>query len=186
MRIISLLALIIANLLSVQAQTQRSTADAVKWARALELDSLGKTAQAVKLYTDLTNEPAWAYKAYMARSGAYFVVLHDYQEAFMDLAKAMELEPDSIAPYLNRSACYITAKMPDRALSDLDEALVRARDREDSISVFVNQASALFTVRKFDVALTALDKALLLDSTSMAVLLNKATALDELGKQEEA
>lgn len=156
------------------------------WDRAMMLDSTGKHTQAMKVLAQLTEAPAFAYKAHLARARIFFYDEQDPQSAFGEIAAATQLEPDSARPLINRSSMYIDAGMADRAIGDLDQALKLSRTRVDSTSLFLNRGSAYTMVRRFNDALRDYDAALAMDSTNWAVLSNKAAILDEIGRADES
>ncbi len=177
---VSLLLLVLNGL---QAQT-----DALdqKWRKAMALDSAGKYSQALRMIEPFLAEKEYEYQALMARSSIYFYSMERYQDALADVGAAMELEPDSAKPYLNRSSFYLTAGMFDRAVADLDEALRRSLTRIDSISAYLNKGAALGHMRRFQEAIDVLDLALVLDPDEWTLRFNKAAHLDEMDRTAEA
>jgi tetratricopeptide (TPR) repeat protein len=162
------------------------SAQEADWNKAVALDSAGKHTQAMKLYDRLVDEPAYRYKALVARGMIEFYQLGQFDEAFADIGAAMALEPDSATPFMNRSSMYLDLRMPERALSDLDEGIKRCRNATDSSSVYLNYGAGYTMIRQFDKALVALDKAILLDPTNYGARSNKATVLNDIGRDEEA
>ncbi len=157
-----------------------------EWEKAMALDSVGKHEQALKMLDGFLKDPERRYKAQMARSVILFEHLERYEEAFAAVSAAMELEPDSVAPYMNRGSMYLSMHMPDRAMVDLEEGLRHCRSGQDSSSVLVNLGSAYTMVRRFNEALAAYDLALAHEPDNWAALSNKAAVLDEVDRAEEA
>ncbi len=154
--------------------------------KAVELDSLGQYAKAVKLLDGLVDHSDWAYKARLRRSDILFFHLDRYQDAFNDMAELVRIAPDSLAPFLNRSNMYLSADMPDRALADLDKAIKRCADGDDSTTVYVNMSAAYLSQRKFDDVLRSTDQAMAIDPEDYGALTNRSVALDEMGRIDEA
>jgi superkiller protein 3 len=157
-----------------------------EWEKAMALDSLGKHEQALKMLDGFLEDPERRYRAQMARSVILFEHLERYEDAFVAVSAAMELEPDSVAPYLNRGSMYLSMQMPDRATVDLEEGLKHCRTGRDSSSVLVNLGSSYTMVRRFDKALAAYDLALASEPDNWAALSNKAAVLDEVDRASEA
>jgi tetratricopeptide (TPR) repeat protein len=172
--------------LAFNALTAQDSQLDIQWRKAMALDSVGKHAQAVKAIEPFLQEKDWAYRARLARSNIYFQSLKRYQDAFTDVAVAMQLEPDSCSPYIQRSSFYMSAGMPDKAVYDLEKGLTLARTRSDSISMLVNSSAALGMMRQFKAALEMIDKGLELDPGNWGLLTNKAAHLDEMGRADEA
>lgn len=157
------------------------------WDKAVELDSLGKHAQAVKIIDGLVEDPEFRFKALLMRSRIYFDELRRFEEAFEDIGAAMRHAPDSLAPYMNRSSMYMNMGMADRAVDDLRLGLGKAaHTASDSASLLLNLGSALGMIRRFDEAITALDGAIRLEEDNWPARMNKATMLDEIGRADEA
>jgi tetratricopeptide (TPR) repeat protein len=156
------------------------------WLKAIALDSAGKHTQAMKIYDRLVDEPAYRYKALMARSMIEFSDQGRFDEAFADIGAAMALEPDSVAPYLNRGSMYLDLRMPERALSDLEQGLKHCRNASDSSSIYMNLGAGHTMVRQFDKALYALERSVQLDPTNYGARSNLATVLNDMGRDEEA
>ena len=167
----------------VTAQTDKNERDLQQ---AFLLDSLGTTAQALRILDRLVHRPDCEYEARMHRSTINFVKLHKPTEAFDDIGRAMQLAPDSMGPYLNRASFYLGMGMPDRALADLETGLARCRTASDSSSLYVNMGSALGQMRRFQAAVDAYDNALALVPGDRAARSNKAAVLDDLDRGMEA
>ncbi len=167
------------------ALAQSPTAER-EWLEAQRLDSLGKPKQAVRILDRLVSDGAYAYRARLMRSAIRYGDLETRPGAFEDLSEAMRLEPDSMAPYINRGSYYLKGGMTDRALADYQEALKRAHDGPDSVTAFLNIGAAHTQVRRFREAVEAYDRALAISPDDWASLSNKAATIDELGRADEA
>lgn len=154
--------------------------------RARALEKAGKYDQALKALEPLLERPELAYQAQLMRSNILIDQKRDVEGSLDALAAAMRAAPDSMPPYLNRGALYLSLNMPERAASDLELALARSGSAKDSAVVLNNLGSAHNMVRKFDKALACYDRALQLDSTSWTALNNKAAVLDDLGRTDES
>ncbi|MBL7951087.1 MAG: tetratricopeptide repeat protein [Flavobacteriales bacterium] len=156
------------------------------WDKALELDSTGKHAQAIKLLDRLVDDPAMRLKALLMRSRIRFDDLHQAEAAFEDIGMAMQFAPDSLGPYVNRGSMYMNLGMPDRAIEDFRTGLKKSHTAGDSATLNLNLGSALGMVRRFEEAITALDAAIAQKEDNWPALMNKATMLDEVGRTDEA
>jgi tetratricopeptide (TPR) repeat protein len=81
---------------------------------------------------------------------------------------------------------YLDMRMPERALSDLQQGLKHCRNASDSSSILLNLGAGYTMIRQFDKALVALDQAILLDSSNYGARSNKATVLNDMGRDAEA
>lgn len=178
----SMLVALLALPAALQGQTDALARD---YTEACRLDSLGKHAKAIVILDRLEADPAWRYKAVMRRGSARFA-LKEPMKALEDLTLATRLEPDSMAPYLNRGSMYLELGMPERSLADIEEGLRRCRSAKDSASALMNKGATLTHVRRFEEALRAYDHSLVLRPEDAATLMNKASVLDDLGREAEA
>lgn len=155
-------------------------------AQAIRLDSLGKHEQAVKLYNEAAKDPAHRSEAMRRLAGCEFDHLHRFEDAFVHIQQAIQAAPKEYGNYLDRSTMYQQVGMPERSLDDLNAALALADSVPDRVNVYTNLGAAYLQMHDAKHAAEATAKAVALDSTDIGARMNHATALDELGRREEA
>lgn len=150
------------------------------------LDSLGRHERALDLLRGLTADTALRADALAWMAQCEFDHLHKADQAFTHLQQAIAADPRNARYYFQRGTMYQEVLMLDRSLDDL----LIARSLADTLplkkSVEMNIGATYLRMRRFADALDRFDALLALDSTDVGALLNKANALDELGRKEEA
>jgi tetratricopeptide (TPR) repeat protein len=178
--------LLLICLLPLQFAQAQDSKKEEQWAKAVELDSLGKHGPALKILEELAQDDPWACKARVRMSSIQFYVLQQIDEAFNTLATVIAATPDSVRPFLQRSSFYLDLQMPERALQDLEHALPLARTHTDSLGAYLNLSVAYMNRRFFKEALAAVNMALELDPDDFESQFNKAIYLSELDQRDEA
>jgi tetratricopeptide (TPR) repeat protein len=118
--------------------------------------------------------------------GRVYFALKDWQGAFEDFSTAIILYPDSIMPYHERGILLLTTMNTDDAIADNTKALQLAKDDSMLVFSYMNRGTCYQQKREFQLAYEDYSRAYILDTTSVSVMNNIATVLDELGRRDES
>lgn len=122
---------------------------------------------------------------YLLRASFYYQI-QDYKNSILDDTKAIELATvDSLKFWglMSRSGCYGCLNLKDKAIADMNEALVI---RPDDIRALSNLSMALFENGQSDESQKILMQILAKDSTAIGAYINLGYQCQELGRYEDA
>ena len=108
-------------LVPLPAMGQSGDADAA-FQRGVELQEIGRFAEAIKAYDEAIRLGSSFLVAYNNRGAAYGAI-KQYERAIPDFDRAIELNPKYTEAYCNRGAAFGALKQYDRAIGDFDKAI---------------------------------------------------------------
>lgn len=146
------------SLLAVSANAAAETA-ADLLARARELAGAGRHAEALPLFTRVTELEPDNYRGHAGR-GAMLNYLHRYTEGLAAIERAVELAPENPMLYFNRGLARAEVGRFADAIPDFDRALA---GRPDLPLPAADRASARLSLGQLDAALADCEAALRID-----------------------
>ena len=110
------------------------------------------------------------------KRGQCFENLNSYEFAIEDFLKAIDLEPESPAGYINLGCCYQNMNMPELALKYFEKSLSINRSPE----VLYLCGKAKDTMNKYDEAITFYTKAIAINDKKLDAYIARAKSFEEL------
>jgi len=108
--------------------------------------------------------------------------LDEYDLAFRDYDRALQIDPDLVQALLRRAALYITVGQPTRSLPDYDRAV---RVEPSNASARIDRGTAFQILGDYELALNDFRQAIRLDPGGWRVFYQRAIVF-ELRRQPEA
>ncbi len=152
--------------------------DAAEFAATLKTLSIN-TIPASPEQRDLVIQDSRAYN----KRGLAYVSTRNYEQAMVDYAKAIELDPEYAEAYNNRSTAHLLMDNYGQAVADCDRAIHLA---PDFVSAYVNRGIAYTGLRAYEQALTDYGKALELTPQNVYAYYNRGNTYLWMGKYKEA
>lgn len=154
----------------------------VAYKQAYQCFLMGKTEQALELYSrSIALDPNYA-QAYIDRAGVY-VALGKINESIADSTTALKLNPSSALAYCNRGIAYTKLNRPVNAVQDFNQAL-KLNPRLSL--VFEKRAEALVQLGRYEHAATDLSFAIKMQSKPKPQLFAlRATVLRKLADLDQ-
>ena len=143
--------------------------------------SLGKTEEAVELYTKLIALKPDNARYYERRSVALHRLKH-YDEAARDDTKAIELEPENAEYYHSRGVTLHAMGQYDQALEDRTKAITLA---PNNARYYDQRGITLHEMGQYDQALEDKTKAIKLDTNNEKYYRSRAATFRKIGKEIE-
>ena len=155
-------------------------------ARAFTLQREGKNQEAIQRWRAIAVVSEGQNDDLAARAWFSSGYLHgdiDPGEAVADYDKAIALQPDYAAAYINRGIANHELGRPDEALADYDEAIAL---RPDYAAAYRNRGVAKLRLERQEQAEADFDKAIALQPDDAAAYFSRGFAKRGLGRREEA
>jgi tetratricopeptide (TPR) repeat protein len=160
----------------------RSPASAALFAQALALHRAGRLDEAEHLYRQvLAVQPSHFDSLQLL--GVISMQRGNYAKAVLEIAAALEQDPDNVPALNNRGNALNELHRFDEALASFDRALRLAPDLAET---HCNRGNTLKELDRFEESLASYDRALALHPDYAAAHGNRANALNALGRHDEA
>lgn len=124
----------------------------------------------VTLFTDVIEKYPTVPVAYNNRGKYYGFQKQDYEKAFADLNKSVEVDPNYPNAYVNRGNVYSMREQYDKAIADYDRALELRPTYYDALT---NRAITNALLGNFDKSLADYDRALKIQPNNGQVYFNR-------------
>lgn len=108
---------------------------------------------------------------------------HSQETKIVNFTKAIELEPDYVIAYLDRSVVYIKKRLHDKAIADLNKAI---RLKPDYAVAFYNRGLAYKNIGRYDLAIQDYTEAIRLNPDYAFAYVNRGNAYSERGVYNKA
>lgn len=172
---------------SAEAWEQRGGGDAAKHCIAVALIGMGRFADAAErmeqLAASMPADQAALAAQTLAQAGIAWQNADMYERALAAQSAALELAPDDVSIYVDRSFSRFYLGQCWEAIDDLNEANQRAPERAD---VLVLRASAYRCVEAYDLAREDVDKALQMRPDDPEALLERGSIRNATGDPDGA
>jgi len=146
----------------------------------------GKYKKALSITDKAIKETPNKSKLYILKGQILYEMNHNTDEFFSYLGKAVEVEPDSPVPLVDRAYYYEQIGQIPNAILDYNDAIKLAKADSSKILIYTNLGGVYQKIQKFDIALENLLKGYEIDSNDIGILNNLAMCLDDLGRRDEA
>lgn len=151
-------------------------------AEALQLHQSGNFSEAQKIYTEILNTQPTNFSA-LQLTGMVYLQTGQHQAAIDYLNKAIQVNPQFAACYINRGIALQALQRFDEALQSYDAAI---RIQPDYVEAYSNRGVTLNALKQYDEALASYEKAITIKPTYADAYSNKGNTLHELKRYEEA
>jgi len=141
----------------------------------LTFSRCGVWRDSITLWSDVQRQYPDFWVSYTNRGAAYGEA-NDYDKAFRDLNRAIELCPAADGPYINRGLVFRNTGNPDRAMEDFNTAL---RISPDNTRALLNRGICFAMKKEYDKALADFSAVPAADPAFEEACLNRDKALDE-------
>lgn len=141
--------------------------------------------EAIVVYNRIWAKDSLNYDLYLERGTVYYE-LQDGEKAFNDYTKAISLNPKAAEPYHRRAILMMAMRYHEEAIIDNTMALDLATNDTLRMYSYSNRGNCKQQKRDFQGAYEDYSRAYLYDTSSIAIMNNLATVLDELGRVDES
>ncbi|HBF87222.1 MAG TPA: hypothetical protein DDX39_01170 [Bacteroidales bacterium] len=114
--------------------------------------------------------------------GLLYIAMGNFNSALSDITKYLSFAPNDGGGYFFRAQAFAGKNLYDKAIVDLNKSIELAPTPE----VFDMRGQMYKRLEKFDLAIADFDQALALNPQFTSAILNKAQAMNSVGKTTEA